>query len=108
LTEKIDVWSFGNNLYTILTGRYPFDDELDNAAKHLVPQGETATIDRRFLHRSKEEKAIVEVIEGCFKYYPHERPTMFEIVVQLQKALHENVEVIGLTREAVLQQISLE
>jgi serine/threonine protein kinase len=31
LDEKIDVWSFGNNLFALLTGRYPFytldDDE---------------------------------------------------------------------------------
>jgi len=79
----------------------------DNAARRLVPEGATPYVDKRYLTRSPEEKAVAEVVMGCFEYEPSDRPTIFEIVEHLRKAVKEHVEGKGITRSAVLQQIKL-
>lgn len=56
-----------------------------------VKRGEIAYIDPRYLTRSKEEKALAELIEKCFVYEPDDRPTIFEVVSYLRNAVSDSL-----------------
>jgi serine/threonine protein kinase len=97
LTEAIDIWSLGNSFYGLWTGLNPLYDspKMDNgndAEEGVVPNTnawkrivkcETAFIDPRYSQRSKAEK------KKCFEYDPVDRPTIFEIVDELGRAVRE-------------------
>jgi len=89
LDEKIDVFSFGNNVYTLLTGLWPFyeDDDDMKSAKKRIKQGIRSFIDSRYKTRSFEESKLVEIIESCWMYQAEDRPSMQEIITKLEDAL---------------------
>ncbi|KAL3943379.1 MAG: hypothetical protein SGBAC_002545 [Bacillariaceae sp.] len=91
LNEKIDIWSFGNNMYALLTGLNPMYWTNTDGVKKAVKRGEIAYIDPRYLTRSKEEKALAELIEKCFVYEPDDRPTIFEVVSYLRNAVSDSL-----------------
>lgn len=92
LTEQIDVWSLGNNMYGLLTGLNPlYNVTKSKNFKRRIVRGETAFIDPRYQNRSHEEAALVQVIERTFAYYPHDRPTMFEVVDMLKQAVDKSL-----------------
>ncbi|CAJ1930979.1 unnamed protein product [Cylindrotheca closterium] len=103
LNEKIDVWSLGNNMYTLLTGLDPFPWLHSKEMQPLVMRGETAYIDPRFWARSKEEGRLAEIIKQCFEYNPDLRPSVFDIVEQLREAVTESLRNQNVTRAQVLQ-----
>lgn len=91
LDEKIDVWSLGNNMYSVLTGYYPFFNvESDKKIQKLVKDGETAVIDPRFVESSFAENKLIEVIQRCFVYDPDMRADINEIWQMLKDAIGEN------------------
>mmetsp|Transcript_37319 Transcript_37319/g.90613 ORF Transcript_37319/g.90613 Transcript_37319/m.90613 type:complete len:258 (+) Transcript_37319:706-1479(+) len=102
LNEKIDVWSLGNNMYTLLTGLDPFPWLHSDDMKPLVKRGDTAYIDPRFWNRSKEEGKLAEIIKQCFEYNPNLRPSVFKIVERLSRAVTESLGE-NVTRAEVLQ-----
>eukprot|EP00546_Thalassionema_frauenfeldii_P013696 CAMPEP_0178920390 /NCGR_PEP_ID=MMETSP0786-20121207/14979_1 /TAXON_ID=186022 /ORGANISM="Thalassionema frauenfeldii, Strain CCMP 1798" /LENGTH=503 /DNA_ID=CAMNT_0020594453 /DNA_START=77 /DNA_END=1588 /DNA_ORIENTATION=+ len=81
LDEKIDIFSFGNNVYALLTGLWPFYENDDDTLVHSrLIAGNTSFIDERYQSRSYGEGKMVQLIEMCWKYKPEERPDIFEIV----------------------------
>lgn len=91
LDEKIDVWSLGNNMYSVLTGYYPFFNvESDKKIQKLVKEGQTAVIDPRFVESSFAESKLIEVIQRCFVYDPDFRADINEIWQMLKDAIAEN------------------
>jgi hypothetical protein len=107
VTEGIDVWSLGNNIYGLLTGLNPFYDDavsLHHVQKR-IKDGETAYIDPRYAKRSKAERVLVSVIDKCHEYYPKDRPTIFEVVKELSQAVSELIEQQGISRASILQGI---
>jgi hypothetical protein len=85
LDEKIDVFSFGNNVYSILTGAfvYYFEDNFKNIKK-MVIQGNMTKIDPRYRSRSYVEGKLVEIIEKCWAYKVNDRPSIFQIIDELK------------------------
>lgn len=71
----------GNVFYSILTGLWPFEDE-DNVQK--VQKNITIGIRPSIEGISKDESAIAEIIQLCWKQNPNERPTATEIVSLLK------------------------
>ena len=65
--EKIDVWSFGNVLYNILTDEDPFDDVESDETIALVRKKKIATFDKELL-RSEDpvDKALIEAVRMCY------------------------------------------
>ena len=90
LDEKVDVFSLGNNMYSILTGLWVFYDEWDTAkVMERVKKGDKAYIDPRFKGKSLAEAKLAEIIARCHEYNPSDRPSIFEIVAFLREALNE-------------------
>jgi serine/threonine protein kinase len=98
LYEGIDTFSFGNNIYTLLTGLWPFYDYQSD--RHHVQQshriqrqllkGERAYIDPRYLSRSYAENKLVEVMEKTWEFSPNDRISIFQVVKALRKAVKDN------------------
>jgi len=86
LNQKIDVWSFGNNVYSLMTGLYPFyeDNEYEDM-QNKMKNGETQVIESDHRNGSYVERSLVQVIEKCWIYEPDERAEIFDIVKQLRK-----------------------
>lgn len=91
LNEKIDVWSFGNNVYSVLTGLFVYYSALDadmktdyKHIKKIILEGELTPIDPAYRSRSFIEGKLVEIIEKCWTHEPDKRPSIFEIVKELR------------------------
>jgi serine/threonine protein kinase len=91
LNEKIDIWSLGNNMYSLLTGLYPLYHETDtHKVQKLLIKGRIGYIDPRYKERSFAEAKLAEIIPLCWKYDPDERISIFELVTRLRRAVAEN------------------
>lgn len=90
LDQKIDVWSFGNNVYGLLTGLWVFYDTEDDAIVHeRVKGGETAFVDDRYRTKSFITKSLVEVMEKCWALKPEDRIEIFDVVRLLREIQEE-------------------
>lgn len=90
LDEKVDVFSLGNNMYSLLTGLQVFYDEQDTSkVQNRVKKGDKPYIDRRFKKKSIADAKLVEIIARCHEFDPADRPSIFEIVAFLTEALTE-------------------
>lgn len=90
LNEKIDVWSFGNNVYSVLTGLWVFHSiDSYKEIKKAILRGERTIIDPVYRSRSYVEAKLVEIIEKCWITEPDERPSIFEIVSDLKAVKKE-------------------
>jgi serine/threonine protein kinase len=94
LDEKIDVFSFGNVLYTLLTRRESYDmmDDYYEEWRPLVVQGIVQTINSEIKGNSFAESALSSVMEKCFEYYPAQRLDIFKVVSLLRDAVKMNSE----------------
>lgn len=92
LDEKIDVYSFGNNIYALLTGLWVFyENDDDKVVQEKVTKGhQRAFIDDRYRNHSYGEGKLVELMEQCWKEDPSERVDIFEAVRFLREAVEEN------------------
>lgn len=119
LDEKIDVYSFANNIYCLvghsrrklifsldkshifyyvydqyviqLTGLWPFyDNEDDSVVQNKVSAGEQPYIDPRYQNRSYEEQHLVEIMKQGWEHDPNNRISIFDLVQLLRKAVSEN------------------
>ncbi len=83
VNEKIDVYSYGNALYTILTGNEPFwDDDID--IREEVLAGNTPVIDMVIRNSSDTEAMLSTVVDACFEIDPEKRIDIFTVVTMLQ------------------------
>jgi hypothetical protein len=91
LNEQIDVFSFGNNIYGLLTGLWVFydDQDYDSVQARLI-RGERAYVDPRWRLRSKIESRLIDIMIQCWESDPdNKRITIFEAVRQLQQLWDE-------------------
>jgi serine/threonine protein kinase len=90
--QGIDTFSLGNNIYTLLTGLWPFyDDESDfHRIQHKLINRERAYIDPRYSSRSYAENKLVEVMEHTWEFNPNDRISIFHVVKALRKAVRAN------------------
>ena len=89
LTEKIDVFSLGNVFYSVLTGIMVFVNRSSSEAHQRIVDGITEPI-ADIYYESPSSAALAEAIEMCWTYDVEERPTIFEIVQFLEKAVTAN------------------
>lgn len=104
----MDIFSLGNNLLTILTGQEPVLSSKTMSSKAFrrgIVDGMTGIIGQKYLNKtgSKAEHALADVIQKCFAYKPEDRPSIFEIVQELERAVQEMEKEKGETRTHILQ-----
>ena len=86
MNEAIDVFSFGNNIYALLTGLWVFyDTDDDESVKKKVIGGTRALIDPRWKKRSFIEAKLVEVMEQCWIHDTEKRIDIFQVVQKLRE-----------------------
>jgi len=89
--EGIDTFSLGNNIYTLLTGLWPFyEDESYSVIQRKLLKYERAYIDPRYRSRSYAESKLVEVMEQTWEFNPKNRISIFQVVKALRKAVKAN------------------
>jgi serine/threonine protein kinase len=108
LSDKVDIFSLGNNMLTILTGQEPVLSSKTMRSKAFrrgIVDGMTGIIDPKYWNEtgSKAEHALADVIQKCFAYTPEDRPTIFEVVHELERAVQEMEKEKGETRTHILQ-----
>jgi serine/threonine protein kinase len=91
INEQIDVFSFGNNIYGILTGLWVFYDvDDDETVQKNVIEGKRAYIDPRWRKRSFIESKLVDLMEKCWKAETDERIDIFGAVKELREIKKEH------------------
>jgi serine/threonine protein kinase len=91
LNEKIDIFSLGNNVFSILTGLVPFYGARGpRAAKKNVLDGVAPYVDPRWSSRSFAERKLSELIHLCQAYDPDDRIDAGAAVQFLRDAVREN------------------
>jgi len=91
LNEAIDVFSFGNNIYALLTGLWVFyDTDDDSVVQTTVINGTRAFIDPRWKKRSYIESKLVEVMELCWIQDTTKRIDIFQAVQRLRETTKEH------------------
>jgi serine/threonine protein kinase len=110
VSDRVDVFSLGNNMLTILTGETPHISSKtkmkSKAFRKGLIDGMTGYIDPKYrdaTSSSKAEQALAEVIQKCFAYKPEDRPSIFEVVEELESAVEEMENDTGKTRIQFLQ-----
>uniref|UniRef100_A0A7S3PTU5 Protein kinase domain-containing protein n=1 Tax=Chaetoceros debilis TaxID=122233 RepID=A0A7S3PTU5_9STRA len=90
LNEKIDVYSFGYNIYGMLTGLFVFYQYPDIHQKDLekkILDGEKPYLDPRYKGRDWIQDRLILIMERCWEFEPDERVDIFEIVSFLRHTL---------------------
>lgn len=90
LTEKVDVYSLCNNMYSVLTGLWVFyDSENSDVTQKRVMTGEKPFIDPRYKDGDPAEAKLAEILPRCYEYSPDKRPSVFQLVGWLREARTE-------------------
>ena len=91
MNEQIDVYTYGNSIYALLTGMWVFYDIVndDDVPVSLVLNGTRPFVDPRWRTHGFIESKLVEVMEQCWTYNADERISIFEVVRQLRQVKKE-------------------
>lgn len=81
IDEKVDVYSMGNNLYTLMTGFWPFYEEHSySPVIRKVKKRERPYIDDRWKTHSNVEAKFVELMGQMWEHKPEDRPDIFAVL----------------------------
>jgi serine/threonine protein kinase len=84
--EGVDTFSFGHNIYGLLTGLYPMYDTFSHTqVRKRILNHELPYVDPRYRTRSYIEGRLVEIMEKCWAYQSSDRVSVFEIVKFLRE-----------------------
>jgi len=100
LDERLDVYSLGNNLYTLLTGLwnyYSVDD--DEVAQELTNNHTLPFVDTRYRNHTYAEGALVRILERTWEFHSRDRADVFELVQIFRRAVHEQSSLVDAGQE---------
>jgi hypothetical protein len=89
LEKSVDTYAFGNNIYTLLTGLWPFyDEEYKNVSHDKIQDdiiaGKRPFVDDRYRKRSYIEEQLINIMVQCWHEKRNERPLMSSVVASLK------------------------
>mmetsp|Transcript_1809 Transcript_1809/g.2663 ORF Transcript_1809/g.2663 Transcript_1809/m.2663 type:complete len:551 (-) Transcript_1809:441-2093(-) len=84
LTEKLDVYSLANVLYTILTGEEPWKDKRVSDIKKLVKQGSKPPYADKYLITNTSDASLAAIIDLAYERDPDARVSARELVNELE------------------------
>ena len=88
LSSVFSLPAFGNMVFTLLTGLWPFyEEDEDEIIMNATIAGETPYIDPRYKTRSLIEGRLVKIMDQCLKLEKEDRPTIFHVVKFLRETL---------------------
>jgi hypothetical protein len=84
--DRADVFAMGACIFTIITGLYPFWEYHQIDRHQAIVNGDLPPIDPRYLSAKIHpiESRMLTVMEACQTYEAEERPSIFEIILQLR------------------------
>ncbi|KAL3903565.1 MAG: hypothetical protein SGILL_010398, partial [Bacillariaceae sp.] len=88
--ETKDTYAFGNGIYAMLTGLWPFyNDEFNgvdtDTIEDAIIAGKRPFVDERYKQQSFIEKMLVEIMETCWAQDRKDRPSMTWVAEILRK-----------------------
>lgn len=87
-TEKVDIFSMGNVLFFLLTGRAPWGEGVDASDK--VKAGKRPKIDKEIRNsQDPYHVAMVKAIRMCFEHDPEQRTGARAVAEVLDAALKQ-------------------
>jgi len=87
-SEKIDIYSMGNVFYSLLTGKWPFENRKTKEAQRLVKNSERPPIDKEIRESDDPlDVALQKALERCWEQDPVERASAREIEQFLEAEL---------------------
>lgn len=87
--HSTDVYSYGNILFTLLTGKWPYGDDR-NKARSLCGQGIPPIVDYSVRGQSFASASLAAIMDKCFEFYPEKRIDIFMVVSLLKDAINFN------------------
>jgi hypothetical protein len=84
--ETTDVYSFGNNMYSLITGLWPFYNDREMRRERLrgeIVAGKRPYVDSRYKNRSYIESQLIDIMKSCWNGNRRNRPSMTTIVNHL-------------------------
>lgn len=101
--ELVDVWPFGNMIFSVLTGLWPYYDTHDEQQiRETVVNGTLPSIDPRYETRSLIEGRLFDLMWLCYKIEPNDRVDMAFIVSYLHQTLQSYRAQVGDLPESML------
>jgi len=86
--EKIDVYSFGNVIFSLLSGKEPYDDFSDDILlSDAIVEGVLPRMDTWIKGNTFSEAALYAIMQRCHVYSPEERISIFDVVKILRKLI---------------------
>jgi serine/threonine protein kinase len=86
IDEQIDVYALGNNLYTLLTGLWPFyEDKPYGVVQKKIHAKQRPFIDDRYRQGHFIEQRFIHLMEQCWEHRAEDRPSVFQVLAALRR-----------------------
>lgn len=88
LSEKLDIYSSGNILYEIITGKRIWDEQRNKNTRAAIQRGERPQVNDTIRNAiGTVDAELIRLLDRVYEHDPKKRPSAKEVVVQLESLL---------------------